>query len=614
MSAGFCLVIAAVLSQRHFYGEGGIAIAIGVLLLVLGASFHVIRMANANSSGLGARGDGATTVSNLEAMRDAHWELTDRASYYRELLDAQHDFVVRRSEDGRLVFANRAFCDAFGVCRENLSGSTFVPEILREEPFPDATGFGSRTVQLLRTRKGKRWIAWDIEEVKNEDGLTEFQGVGRDVTIEREIECQLTEARNQAEAASRAKSRFLASMSHEIRTPMNGILGMISLMRDTQLDPEQRTCARIVEDSSRALLNLIDDILDFSKIEAGKLALARKPFSIKACVAQAMQLLAPGAAAKRLSFTSTVTTDVPEWVLGDEMRVRQIVLNLLSNAVKFTEKGGIAVCVSLANETDLPDGSCAIAIKVTDTGIGVSPEFMDRLFDEFEQSDKTAARHPGGTGLGLAISKRLAHAMDGDLFVESNLDNGASFTAILHFAVAARPESEKPYGDAPRRLLSWDAGHAPPAAAEAVAKGGGFHVLIAEDNPINALLARKIVARAGGKSTIVGDGRLAIGAVWETLQHRQPAFDLILMDIMMPGVDGLMAAKSIKELFRERSHAGLACPPIVALTANAFAEDREECEAAGMDDYLAKPFEAHQLHDVLMRWMPERAVNASPAA
>jgi PAS domain S-box-containing protein len=591
-----------------------LCIAIGIVFLSLGSLFSLAQTGRTAHTIIHPKNDiYGHEAAGLEDVKDAHWELADRALHYRELLDVQRDFVIRRSADGRLVFANRAFCDAFGVRCEALLGSTFEPPVLAEEECPEPSAYGRRVIQQLRTQKGKRWIAWDVQEIEDEDGRIEFQSVGRDITVERVVERELKEARNQAETASRAKSRFLASMSHEIRTPMNGILGMISLMRDTQLDAEQRTCVRIVEDSTRALLNLIDDILDFSKIEAGKLDLASRAFSLKACVAQAMQLLAPSAAAKRLSFTSTVTNDVPEWVQGDEMRVRQIVLNLLSNAIKFTEKGGIGVCLSLVDENRNSDGRCAVAIKVTDTGVGFPAEFMAHLFDEFEQSAATMARHPGGTGLGLAISKRLAHAMGGDILAESNPEQGASFTVVLRFHVAERPESYSPIAPAPRLPLPCEGSLAMDMAVGS-SVGGSFNVLIAEDNPINALLARKIVARAGGTSTIVGDGRLAIAAAWETLQYRQPAFDLILMDVLMPGVDGLVAAKSIKELFDERKHSGLVCPPIVALTANAFAEDRERCYAAGMDDYLAKPFEAHQLHEVLLRWMPQRVENASPAA
>lgn len=614
VAAGFVLAICGIALEWRALRFGTFGVVGGVVLLSLGSLCSLAQSGRIERTMLRRSDDiHPYEAAALEDVKDAHWEFADRASHYRELLDVQRDFVVRRSADGSLVFANRAFCEAFGVRCEALLGSTFEPQVLVQDEPPEPSAYDRRIVQLVRTQKGKRWIAWDIQETTSEGGKIEFQSVGRDITVEREIERELKEARNQAEMASRAKSRFLACMSHEIRTPMNGILGMISLMRDTQLDAEQRTCARIVEDSTRALLNLIDDILDFSKIEAGKLALARKVFSLKVCVAQAMQLLAPSAAAKRLSFTSTVTNDVPEWVQGDEMRVRQIVLNLLSNAIKFTETGGIGVCLALVEEDYNCDGRCAVAIKVTDTGIGFPEEFIPHLFDEFEQSDTTIARHPGGTGLGLAISKRLAHAMGGDIVAESSPEQGASFTAVLRFDAAERPESYSPIALAPRLPLACDDRLAMDVPA-VCSDGESFNVLIAEDNPINALLARKIVARAGGTSTIVGDGRLAIAAAWETLQHRRPAFDLILMDVLMPGVDGLMAAKSIKKLFGKREHSGLVCPPIVALTANVFAEDRERCYAAGMDDYLAKPFEAHQLHEVLLRWMPQRVENASPAA
>ena len=293
-----------------------------------------------------------------------------------------------------------------------------------------------------------------------------------------------------------------------------------------------------------------------------------------------------------------------------EMRVRQIVLNLLFNAVKFTDSGSVKFHVALARRQAAPGGSVRIAIEVEDTGIGFSPDMTLRLFQEFEQGEAATGR-PGGIGLGLAISRRLARAIGGDIIARGAPYEGATFTAILRFDVVDAISGEADVATRPR--IARDAITKPTNLRRAHG-GGTFSVLVAEDNEINVLLARKVIERAGGRAIIVKDGRSAIAAIWDAIERRSPIFDLILMDVLMPGIDGLMAAKTIKSLYAERRHVGLTAPPIIALTANAFPEDRYRCRAAGMDDYLAKPFDAQHLQDLLLRWALQQMDKTSPAA
>ncbi|RUP08922.1 response regulator [Hyphomicrobium sp.] len=534
----------------------------------------------------------------LEEMKDAQWRLSDNAVRYRQFLDAQHDFVVRHSLDGRLRFANRAFFSAFDVRGEDVLGSIYRHPVIRTEAAVGSSPSRRRTLEFVKTRNGKRWIAWIASEVIGETREIEIQSVGHDVTAEREIEQNLKTARDRAEATSQEKSRFLAAMSQEIRTPMNGILGMISLMRDTSLDGEQAVQARAVEESARALLVLLDDILDFSKIDAGKLDLTTDVFSLQNCIAQTLQLMMPDAAAKRLALTSTMSSAVPEWVRGDEMRVRQIILNLLSNTVKLTNAGGVSVRTELdLNKPSFPN-AVRIAIEIADSRAVIPPGAPDRLLDEFDRGETTAS-HPGDTGLGLAISKRLAQAMSGAVVADKDRAKGAGFTAVLELQRA----------EAPGKAAIEDT-----CATSGLARRRPFSVLVAEDNRINALLTCKVIERAGGRATVVEDGRSAIKAMWETIEGKRPAYDVVLMDLQMPGIDGITATKSIKALYSERRPLGPPCPPIIALTANAFPEDRERCRSAGMDDYLAKPFDARDLHDLLLRWTGPNLGEATPVA
>ncbi len=676
---------------------------------------------------------------HLECLHDVRWEISESEARYRDLLDRQSDVILRRDARGKLTFVNRAFCMTFGVSADSVIGTTFQPTVLeRNEPqsCPDAEPRRlTRLVERVETVNGPRWFAWEeCTAPSGEGGTHEVQHVGRDITEQRAASAILALAREQAEAANRAKSRFLAAMSHEIRTPMNGIIGMTDLLLATSQTPEQETYARAIEQSAKTLLVLIDEILDFSKIEAGKLELNVASFDLESCIQNAVELLATVAHQKGHEIAWTIDADVPRDLIGDEARIRQILLNLIGNALKFTEKGGVLVRV-MALSTG-PE-QAQIAIRVEDTGIGIDPEAMAGLFGEFEQGDWVGKGRPGGAGLGLAISRRLARAMGGDITVESARGCGSVFTCEVSLSVdpdaPGHPDTVKRRRAArvlicsnleiEKRALAAELGAAgahvslssrateaeaamsaaaeagvafdviivdaatPPAVAGQLlmharqlaspghVRGGvlmtaqerpllhafqqaGFdddlvrpvrrsslraildldakckaaatpklpkepatitlpkrRILVAEDNAISATLAKCMIRRAGCACLLVENGRAAVEAIQLSLEGDSPAIDLVLMDVHMPDYDGLEAARDVRQLrdlyaSRQRS---AACPPLIAVTAGAFPEDRRACLNAGFDDYLAKPFSWAEFEAVLARWLaqPQPATRAS---
>ena len=436
-----------------------VGIALGLFSIHLSVLTRAAEQAEAEPAGV--NGISARLERRLEHLQDLQWELKDNETRYRGLLDTQEDMILRRDDVGRLTFANKAFLGKFALAADDVLGKPFRLDVLEGEgPEPLATTDEvrhRRFTQQVATVGGPRWIEWEEQLVPASDGSSlEVQSVGRDVTVQRQAETQLAEARDQAEAANRAKSRFLAAMSHEIRTPMNGILGMASLLLETPQTPEQQTYAHAIDQSARTLLALIDEILDFSKIEAGKLELTEAPFVLETCVQCAVELLAPRAHEKGLEMAWSVDPRLPKLVSGDEARVRQILLNLLSNGVKFTDTGG--VCVSATARLDPDSSNVRIEIAVEDTGIGLSPDDMQGLFAEFEQADAAVRRRNGGTGLGLAISMQLARAMGGEIRVVSAPGKGSTFTVdiLLKRVVPATPEVPERAVEAGHVLLAFD--------------------------------------------------------------------------------------------------------------------------------------------------------------
>jgi PAS domain S-box-containing protein len=561
--------------------EGGALVTVTLLSLALADRINLERKEKV-----------AAQSETLKAREQA----IDTLARYQRIVETIPEGIFETDVDGRVINANPAMVAMLGyvdinemraAIRDFRTDHVRDPEAARQmiaRLRADGRLFGHE-VQLVRRNGSAFWAALSIRRVVDESGTPRAQGIVQDITERRERE-ELTRARAAAEATTAAKSDFLAKMSHELRTPMNAIIGFADLALRTDSEGRRLEHLGNIRAASRTLLRIIDDILDLSKIEAGKLALEHRPFDLDAVLEQVAMLLSQEAGAKGLALKVGHAPQTPLALVGDPLRLEQVLVNLVGNAVKFTERGEIELSVELASRTDT---RARLRFMVRDTGIGLTAEEQSRLFAPFSQADPFATRRRGGTGLGLAISKQLVEKMGGRIAVESDPGVGSVFLFSAEFGIGATRVA--PAAPAPAASAAPAPTPAPPPAATRVAVLRGARVLLVEDNALNRQLAQEILAPTGLVLDMAENGFDAIAAV------RQAAYNAVLMDVQMPGMDGLEATRRIRGL------PGGGALPIIALTANAMDRDRTECLAAGMSDFLTKPIDAEQLMATLSHWV-----------
>ena len=422
-----------------------------------------------------------------------------------------------------------------------------------------------------------RYVMCTSKAEYDADGqITGLFGVLIDRTEDEEMQRELRAARNSADAMTLAKSAFFARMSHEIRTPMNGVIGFADLLSISDLDGQQERYVDLIRDSGKSLQTLLNDILDLSKIKAGEFEIRSGPTNLRHLISRTTQLFEPQAREKAITLKNEIDVQLSDFVRLDGLRLRQIISNLFSNAIRFTKVGGIVLTVEKIGSQ--------ISFAVSDTGTGISPNMLEAIFDPFAQETSLCKKYTGGTGLGLAISRELAELMGGTLKVESTVGTGSTFTLMLPFVPAKQ-----------QRTSDLDKPKCPRSDADTPSNS---RVLLVEDYDINQELICEMGRRIGLSFEIAEDGQLAVDAVLDAENAGAP-FALVLMDLQMPVLGGLDAARAIRDAGIDAARL-----PILALTANAFADDLERCLKAGMQEHIAKPVELHRLHAAMEKWLP----------
>ena len=550
-----------------------------------------------------------------EATQELRKKSTEalRASEERlqEIINVMPVALFIKDPASRIIMMNRACEEQWGMSFQDLIGTDasqfFPPEQMNVFLAKDREVFASRqlvsfeedvwSAALKENRKAHTLKKPVFDSAGNPLYLI---GISIDITERKQIERELrnlnerlelrvnqrteelVSAKEQAEAANLAKSDFLANMSHEIRTPMNSILGMSQLALKAETDPKQRDYLKKIQFSGEHLLGIIDDILDFSKIDAGKLNLEMLYFDLDEVRQTLVNLVTWRVAGKGLKLTFDFDSSIPRNLCGDQLRLNQILINYINNAIKFTEQGEIIVRAKKIEESE---NNVLLRFEVQDTGIGISKEQKAKLFQTFQQADTSTSRKYGGSGLGLAICKRLAELMDGEVGLESQTGKGCTFWLTLRIGKGGTPELSLPEDGRERQE---QAGRM--LAAMAVLNGA--RILLAEDNPFNQQVAREFLEDGGATVCVAKSGQEALDLL------RRESFDCVLMDIQMPGMDGLEATRLI------RADSAIAGARIIAMTANASGGDRERCLAAGMDDFIGKPFKLNNFYTILAKWLP----------